>query len=91
MLSFLSKPGQNRNDVPAEPVPVAKAAVHPLDELTGGAFSAPTSGERAAKVRAWLATDPAVDSMAEVFKELSHRDKGAAKALKEVCIAATSG
>jgi ATP-dependent RNA helicase SUPV3L1/SUV3 len=56
---------------------------HDLDRLTDGAFSAPTSGERAAKVRAWLATAPSVDDMARVYKDLSARDKGAAKALKE--------
>lgn len=54
-----------------------------LDALTGGAFTAPTSGERAARLREWLATEPSVDQMAEVYRELSHRDKGAAKALKE--------
>lgn len=59
------------------------AAPHPLDAVTGGAFSAPTSGERAARIREWLATDPALEQMNEVFKELSQRDRGAAKALKE--------
>ena len=54
-----------------------------LDALTGGAFSAPTSGERAARVREWMATDPSVEAMQEVFRELSARDKGAAKALRE--------
>jgi len=54
-----------------------------LDALTGGVFSAATSGDRAARVREWLATDPAPERMAEVFKELSHRDKGAAKPLRE--------
>lgn len=54
-----------------------------LDQLTGGAFTAPTTGERAARVREWLLTSPAPEAMAEVFKELSHRDKGAAKPLKE--------
>jgi len=54
-----------------------------LDTLTGGAFSAPTSGERAARVREWLATDPSVEQMQEVFRELSGRDKGAAKLLRE--------
>ncbi|WP_127804945.1 DUF349 domain-containing protein [Hydrogenophaga sp. NH-16] len=56
---------------------------HPLDALTGGAFSAPTSGERAARVRAWLQTEPGWEAMNEVFKELSQRDRGAAKPLKE--------
>jgi len=54
-----------------------------LDALTGGVFSAATSGDRAARVREWLATDPSPERMAEVFKELSHRDKGAAKPLRE--------
>ncbi len=54
-----------------------------LDALTGGAFSAPTSGERAARLREWLATEPGHDAMADVFRELSIRDKGAAKVLKE--------
>jgi hypothetical protein len=59
------------------------ATPHPLDAVTGGAFSAPTSGERAARIREWLATDPGLEQMNEVFKELSQRDRGAAKALKE--------
>ena len=59
------------------------AAAHPLDELTGGAFSAATSGERAARVRAWLATGPDTAAMQDVYKELSLRDKGAARALRE--------
>jgi ATP-dependent RNA helicase SUPV3L1/SUV3 len=57
--------------------------VHPLDAVTGGAFSAATSGERAARVRAWLQTEPGWETMNEVFKELSQRDRGAAKPLKE--------
>lgn len=54
-----------------------------LDALTGGAFSAPTSGERAARVREWLAAEPSADQMQEVFRELSARDKGAARPLRE--------
>jgi ATP-dependent RNA helicase SUPV3L1/SUV3 len=54
-----------------------------LDALTGGAFSAPTSGERAARVREWLAASPSPEQMQEVFRELSGRDKGAAKLLRE--------
>ncbi|WP_354005146.1 DUF349 domain-containing protein [Ramlibacter cellulosilyticus] len=54
-----------------------------LDTLTGGAFSAPTSGERAARVRDWLARDPSAEQMQEVFRELSARDKGAARLLRE--------
>jgi hypothetical protein len=56
---------------------------HALDALTGGAFSAPTSGERAARVRDWLAGEPSADQMQEVFRELSLRDKGAARLLRE--------
>jgi len=59
------------------------AVTHPLDALTGGAFSAATSGERAARIRDWLATDPPTAQLQEVFKELSARDKGAAKAIRE--------
>jgi hypothetical protein len=54
-----------------------------LDSLTGGAFSAPTSGERAARVREWLSGNPGIEQMQEVFRELSGRDKGAAKLLRE--------
>ena len=54
-----------------------------LDALTGGAFLAPTSGERATRVRAWLATEPASEQLQEVFRELSARDKGAARPLRE--------
>ncbi len=56
---------------------------HPLDSLTGGAFSAPTAGDRAAKVRDWMATNPSADQLQEVFKELSARDKGAVKPIRE--------
>ncbi len=56
---------------------------HPLDALTGGAFSAATSGERAARVREWLGTQPSAEQIQDVFKELSVRDKGAAKPLRE--------
>ncbi|MEY3379931.1 MAG: hypothetical protein RL468_529, partial [Pseudomonadota bacterium] len=54
-----------------------------LDALTGGAFSAATAGERAARVRAWLASEPTPEQMQRVFKELSVKDKGAAKLLRE--------
>ena len=66
------------------PTPSKSAtAAHPLDAVTGGAFSAPTSGERAARIREWLATEPGLEQMTEVYKELSNRDRGAAKPLKE--------
>ena len=77
----------------AETTPAAAAAAktssaksaeaHPLDRLTGGAFSASTSGERTARIRQWLATEPTAEQMAEVYKDLANRDKGAAKPLKE--------
>ena len=54
-----------------------------LDSLTGGALTAPTSGERASRLRDWLATEPDVDLLQQVFKEMSSRDKGAAKPLRE--------
>lgn len=63
--------------------PAKTPEAHPLDAVTGGAFSAPTSGERAARVRDWLATNPSQEQMQEVFKELSARDKGASKPLRE--------
>lgn len=56
---------------------------HPLDALTGGAFSAQTSSERTAKIREWLASAPSAEQMQAVFKELSGKDKGAAKLLRE--------
>ena len=85
LRSFLSKSSK------AEPTPAAavktsaakSAEAHPLDGLTGGAFSAPTSGERASRIRQWLATEPTPEQMADVYKDLANRDKGAAKPLKE--------
>ena len=56
---------------------------HPLDAPTGGAFSASTAGDRAAKIRDWMATNPSVEQMQDVFKELSARDKGAVKPIRE--------
>ena len=78
----------NKNQEPTvsettETKAVKPIATHPLDAVTGGAFSAPTSGDRAAKVREWLATSPSTERMQEVFKELSIKDKGAAKPLRE--------
>ena len=54
-----------------------------LDGLTGGAFTAPTSGERVARVRDWLQGSPGHDQLSMVFKELSVKDKGAAKLVRE--------
>ena len=62
----------------ASPLNVKPAAEpHPLDALTGGAFSAPTAGDRAAKIRERIQKSPSVEQMQEVFKELGARDKGA--------------
>jgi ATP-dependent RNA helicase SUPV3L1/SUV3 len=57
--------------------------IQALDALTGGAFTAPTAGERAQRVRDWLAASPAAEQLQEVFKELSSRDKGAARLVRE--------
>jgi ATP-dependent RNA helicase SUPV3L1/SUV3 len=76
-------PSESAVNTPENPQSSSQGSAHPLDALTGGAFSAPTSGERAARVRDWLASEPSPEQMSEVFKELSHRDRGAAKALKE--------
>ena len=54
-----------------------------LDALTAGALTAPTSGERSARLRDWLASDPSAELMQHVLKEMSARDKGAAKPLRE--------
>ncbi|PUE26257.1 hypothetical protein B9Z39_10975 [Limnohabitans sp. JirII-29] len=54
-----------------------------LDALTGGAFTAPTSGERASRLRDWLAKEPNAEQLQAVFTEMSHRDKGASKVLRE--------
>ncbi len=64
-------------------VPAKTNEPHPLDALTGGAFSAHTSSERTARIRAWLTGAPSVEQMQLVFKELSGKDKGAAKLLRE--------
>jgi ATP-dependent RNA helicase SUPV3L1/SUV3 len=89
MLSFSSilkktqEPTVSDTTDPKAAKPAAPAAAHPLDKQTGGAFSAPTSGERTARVREWLTSNPSVEQMQLVFKELSVKDKGAAKPLRE--------
>lgn len=83
-LSKSSKAEATAAGAPAVKTSAAKSAeAHPLDGLTGGAFSAATSGERAARIRQWLATEPTPEQMADVYKDLANRDKGAAKPLKE--------
>ena len=54
-----------------------------LDALTAGAFTAATSGERISLLQAWLLTEPSLAALQDVFKEMSHRDKGAAKVLRD--------
>ncbi|MEO5658637.1 MAG: DUF349 domain-containing protein, partial [Polaromonas sp.] len=86
MLRFPLSKSSKAESTPAAAVkssPAKSAEAHPLDGLTGGAFSAPTSGERASRIRQWLATEPTPEQMAEVYKDLANRDKGAAKPLKE--------
>ena len=86
MLRFPLSKSSKAETTPAAAVktsPVKSAEAHPLDGLTGGAFSAPTSGERASRIRQWLVTEPTPEQMAEVYKDLANRDKGAAKPLKE--------
>lgn len=65
------------------PTPAKNNDIAHLDSLTGGAFTASTSGERTARVRAWLQGDPGYDQLGAVFKELSVKDKGAAKLVRE--------
>ncbi|MFN4121462.1 DUF349 domain-containing protein [Acidovorax sp.] len=82
MFPFFSR--SKMSDAPeVNPAPAKTHEPHPLDALTGGAFSAATSGERASRIRDWLATQPAPEQLQEVFKELSGRDKGAARAVRE--------
>ena len=87
MFDFLTNktaPAAPAAKAPKAPMNAKSASeTHPLDALTGGAFSAPTAGDRAAKVRDWMATNPSSEQMQEVFKELSHRDKGAVKPIRE--------
>lgn len=54
-----------------------------LDTLTGGAFSAATSGERAARLRDWLLSQPDAAALQAVAHEMSVRDRGAAKVVRE--------
>lgn len=67
----------------AKSSPTKGADAHPLDALTGGALTAATSGERVSRIRDWLAQNPSAEQMADVFKDLANRDKGAAKLVKE--------
>ena len=82
MFPFFSR--SKMSEAPeVNPAPAKTHEPHPLDALTGGAFSAATSGERASRIREWLTTQPAPEQLQEVFKELSGRDKCAARAVRE--------
>src|SRR6218665_1046199 len=82
MFSFF--PRSKMSEAPeVNPAPAKTHEPQPLDALTGGAFSAATSGERAARIRDGLLTEPAPEQLQEVFKKLSRRDKGAARAVRE--------
>ncbi|MBU3738930.1 MAG: DUF349 domain-containing protein, partial [Rhodoferax sp.] len=76
----MTAPSNARPDTPASSRPADPAA---LDALTGGVFSAATSGERSTRLRAWLAGSPPAEQLQAVFRELSAKDKGAAKLLRE--------
>ena len=54
-----------------------------LDKLTGGAFTVSTSADRTARLRDWLAGPITLEQVQAVSDEMSHRDKGAAKVLRE--------
>ena len=59
------------------------ADISSLDQQTGGAFSATHSGDRSNLLRLWLQSQPTLEQLHEVHREMSARDKGAAKVLKE--------
>ncbi len=54
-----------------------------MDPLIAGIFQAATSGDRSARLREWLQTGPREAALHEVYRELSSKDKGVAKQLKE--------
>jgi ribonuclease HI len=54
-----------------------------LDALSGGAFSANQASERVNLLRDWLAKHPSLAELQAAYDEMSHRDKGAAKLLRE--------
>src|SRR6218665_953674 len=90
MFSFF--PRSKMSEAPeVNPAPAKTHEPQPLDALTGGAFSAATSGERAARIRDWLLTEPAPEQLQEVFKELSRRDKSAPRPRGAKPLAAEGG
>lgn len=89
-LSFLQSPVCENSGPFCPPKPPFVTSNHSktpenqaLDAMTGGAFSAPTAGERAARVRQWLAGAPSLEQLQDVQRELAGRDKGAARLVRE--------
>ncbi|MFZ4285288.1 DUF349 domain-containing protein [Variovorax sp. HJSM1_2] len=78
-----STPANSPESQTAVTTPTKSQEPHPLDALTGGAFSAQTAGERAQRIRDWLLTNPTPEQIQQVFQDLSGRDRGAAKPLRE--------
>ena len=70
-MTASSKPHTHKHDLSA------------LDTLTGGAFTAATASERATRLNDWLDSHPDHAHLLAVFAEMSHRDKGAAKLVRE--------
>ena len=44
--------------------------IQKFDTMTDGAFSAPTSGERTTRIRAWLSQDPPLEHLQEKCSDL---------------------
>ena len=63
---------------PSKPLDIAH-----LDPSVAAIFQAATSGDRSARLREWLQTGPSEALLHEVYRELSSKDKGVAKQLKE--------
>lgn len=59
-------------------------SIDQLDALTGGAFTADSSQQRAERVQAWLAAQPEAEHLQQVHRALSQKDSGVAKLVKEV-------
>ena len=69
-------------DSSSKPQPT-KHDLNALDALTGGAFTAATASDRAHRISEWLAGHPSHEHLQAVFNEMSHRDKGSAKLVRE--------
>lgn len=84
MFSFFraKPPAPEPPTAQAQPAPAQASQPHPLDASTGGIFSAASSAERLQRVQQWLATGPDKALLQQVYKELSARDQGAAKPIR---------